>query len=186
MFIPLGQKMGFGHVNPTTLLPPNQRKNVCCFMGSLRANRQEMLDVFTNANIPCLISKDKQWGDPSQLATVEYRRNLLDSTFALAPWGNNPESMRLYEALEAGAIPISQNYSTIDADKDFIHHGLPGWPCPVVNNWAEAPALVEAYLSNETALLNLQADMVSWWTSFKGTLQQDVKLKIDRAFLDHK
>jgi hypothetical protein len=38
-----------------------------------------------------------------------YQQVLLDSVFTLSPSGHNPETFRLYEAAEAGSIPIVDN-----------------------------------------------------------------------------
>lgn len=182
MYIPLGQKAGFCQINPATLLPSNERRHACSFMGSIRSNRQAMLDAFAAINLPCVVSVVKEWGDPTQLTTIEYRAVLLESTFALAPWGNNPETLRMYEALEAGAIPIYQNYSIIEADRDFVLHGLPNWPGLTVNSWEEATLLIQSYLRDKKLILRLQADVINWWATFKQKLQQDVRSTIDRAF----
>jgi len=160
-YIPLGLKAGFCQVNPTTLVPSNERRHVCSFMGSIRSNRQMMLDAFAAANLSCVLSIDKEWGDPTQLTTIEYRAVLLESTFALAPWGNNPETLRMYEALEAGAIPIYQNYSIIEANRDFVLHGLPNWPGLIVNSWEEATLLIPLYLQDKKLILQLQADVIN-------------------------
>jgi GR25 family glycosyltransferase involved in LPS biosynthesis len=46
------------------------------------------------------------WNDPAQLKPEEYRKILCDSYFVPIFRGNHFETFRLYEALEAGAIPI--------------------------------------------------------------------------------
>jgi hypothetical protein len=41
--------------------------------------------------------------------TDDYMQVVLDSVFTLSPAGHNPECFRLYEAMEAGSIPILTN-----------------------------------------------------------------------------
>ena len=48
----------------------------------------------------------EHWSDPSKLGESEYLEILQNSTFVACPVGQNPETYRLYEALEAGCIPV--------------------------------------------------------------------------------
>ncbi len=57
-----------------------------------------------------------EWRSSQMTPEAEYRDILRSSKFVLCPRGNNPETFRLYEALEAGAVPL---YVRSDGDEEF-------------------------------------------------------------------
>jgi len=62
-----------------------------------------------------------------QVGTDEYARVLLDSIFTLSPGGVNPECYRLYEAVEAGSIPVLVRADLHDGDDDGAGGSGAGW-----------------------------------------------------------
>jgi hypothetical protein len=69
-----------------------------------------------------------------------YATSLVHTRFAPCPPGNNPETFRHYEALEAGAIPLilsSPRHSLFLASKYWR-----GYPGPLFLNWQEAAEFV--------------------------------------------
>jgi hypothetical protein len=56
----------------------------------------------------CVIYLTHSWLDPNQMRGRAYASILENSVFAAAPggWATAPETFRLYEGLEAGAIPV--------------------------------------------------------------------------------
>lgn len=53
----------------------------------------------------------------------EYVRKMMDVAFAICPLGNNPETFRVYEALEVGAIPLMVR--TAYVERDFLNRKHP-------------------------------------------------------------
>ncbi|KAI8816559.1 uncharacterized protein EV422DRAFT_571534 [Fimicolochytrium jonesii] len=179
-YLPLGMKSGFGTI-PASMLPrADTRKYLCNFIGSKRGNRQEMLTVVEQSGLACFISADKQWADPQALHVITYRNLLVESVFTLAPHGNNPESLRLYEALEAGSIPIVQ--SVADRNMDFLGIGLGPNPIPTVAHWSELPELIHNLTASPEKLLTLQRDVISWWQHRKRGIQAMVRSIVDSSF----
>lgn len=179
-FIPLGTRMGYGTiVNRLQLLPPTLRRYHCNFMGSIRSNRQQMVDTVKSLNISVYLSVDASWGKPA-LKTFDYRGILKESVFTLAPWGNNFESMRLYEALEAGSIPILQKIN--DSNLDFVTGGLGANPLPIVKDWSEVGSLIRLYIMDMAKLTSLHYEVISWWTATKSRYQRHVAHVIDSSF----
>ena len=96
----------------------------------------------------------------------DYAHAMTEAKFVLCPAGpESPDSFRLYEALEAGAIPI--------ADGATQHGPVPGYwqyvfggavPFPVVGDWAELPAVL-ADLSPRWAWHAARCS--AWWIDFK-------------------
>src|SRR3954453_19744093 len=62
----------------------------------------------SNSKILVFLNFENEWASKDGLHVIDYRNILRESMFTLCPWGINPESLRLYEAMEAGSIPIFQ------------------------------------------------------------------------------
>lgn len=88
-----------------------ERPITWCFAGTPHGERGEMLEVFQKVknNKVHLCSG---FGAADGLSTKEYAEMLQSSVFALCPPGQDSmDSFRLYEALEAGCIPVTKNFS---------------------------------------------------------------------------
>ena len=100
----LGYKRDF-----TKFLDPEktERNLRWSFAGTLHGDRKEAIDLFKQ-EVPHKIHACSGFGASDGLRTQEYVEMLQDSTFALCPLGqDSADSFRLYEALEAGCIPIT-------------------------------------------------------------------------------
>lgn len=76
------------------------------------------------------------------------------------PKGRNIDTFRMYEAIEAGAIPV------IELDSYAKSHLPPHYlisPMLFVDTWEEAPAAMMALYSNTTALLARQKAVMVWY-----------------------
>lgn len=178
-FAPLGIKSGFGSIPSNLLLPSSQRRYVANFIGSLRANRREMIDEIRSRNISTYLSYEHDWASKNGLHTIDYRNILRESIFTLAPWGNNPESLRLYEALEAGSIPLFQRCAKDRSPLTTIEkiHSIPQF-----DSWDEAADFISNFRKDTTALDALQKQLIEFWKSYKEELQCQFKTVIDAAF----
>jgi len=113
-----------------------------------------------------------------ELNREEYMDILARSKVVLCPSGvESPDNFRLYEALEAGCVPIVDAFST--------KHQAPGFwgivlgddlPFPIVNYWDELPAVLPELIANWTEISN---KCYAWWQFFKRNmrvrLEDDVK-----------
>lgn len=113
-----------------------------------------------------------------ELNRDEYMDVLARSKVVLCPSGvESPDNFRLYEALEAGCIPIVDAFST--------KHQAPGFwgivlgddlPFPMVNYWDELPTVLPDLINNWTEISN---KCYAWWQSYKRNmrvrLEDDVK-----------
>jgi hypothetical protein len=184
LWVPLGMKTGY-YVNalPSTLLPTSKRQLLCNFIGSRRSNRGAMIDIVKAKGIPCHIDADRPWGDPGGTKVVHYRQLLGNSKFTLAPWGNNAESLRFYEALEMGSIPITQRQA--DPGRDFFVSGLQAVDIiPSVADWAELPDLLNNLTADAVALDQIQRKVMYWWSDKKKQVQARIRQVIDNSFLE--
>jgi len=104
-----------------------------------------------------------------QIGTDQYVNVLLDSAFALAPAGHNPECFRLYEAVESGSIPIvvlsdqhPLNSNDTHPCKDSLHHWRDS-PIVFLQSWDDLYPTLKDMLNNASALDQRQAELQSWY-----------------------
>ena len=190
-YVPLGVKSGFGAIPPRTHIPASRRRYLCGFVGSLRGSRAHALSQVWFRRADCVISADLGWADPAGLQTVEYRHLLRDTAFTLAPFGGNEESLRFYEALEAGSVPIAQ--ASAAAWGDFIADGVGGAgagadpsppppPIPRVAEWCQANEIMAYYAARPAELDALQASVGAWWAARRAAVQHTVRRVLDESF----
>ncbi|KAL7547324.1 hypothetical protein ACHAWF_015822 [Thalassiosira exigua] len=101
-----------------------------------------------SVNIAQKWAKNANSPESEQLNTDDYVRVLFDSVFTLAPTGHNPECFRLYEAVEAGSIPILIKRDLYEAKP--CHHSLMHWfnaPIVVLRDWKELYPTVKKCLT---------------------------------------
>lgn len=107
-----------------------------------------------------------------------YMTNLARTKVALAPSGpQTPESFRLWEALECGAVPIvDQGPLPDELGRAVAGYPRGFWdmllgynpPFPVVDDWAQAPGLAEAILTEYPIANN---EVFAWYQRYKRDLR---------------
>ncbi len=139
-----------------------------------------------------------------------YQPLLHASIFSLVPCGNNPETFRLWEALQTGSIPIvercegrgwggGKHYLSVVlraaphfvARADSCEARLPPPPFPIVTDFEEAlvTALTPYLLHSAeagfdwSALERLQADTAQWWTAFKRCVLHNIARKLQEKWV---
>lgn len=90
---------------------------------------------------------------------------------------STPDTFRVYEALEAGCIPVVDAYSDHFNDHRFWARVLPGVDLPMVYNWAEFPAVCEMLTADWTWHSNR---IFSQWLNYK----YDLQMRIERDIRD--
>jgi hypothetical protein len=95
------------------------------------------------------------------LSPIAYADAMRNAAFAPCPAGNNPETFRLYEALEAGAIPVLSRGGLTRGDFVSSHFG-PSCPIPVVKDWSELQDVMDTV--NVDAL---QRSIQEWYGKYK-------------------
>lgn len=111
----------------------------------------------------------------------QYLYNMVRSKIALCPSGpESPDNFRLYEALEAGCLPVVDAFSS--------KHRHPGFwsylfkedpPFPVLDYWDKLPDLMPQLLKDWPANANRAS---AWWQQKK--LQMRYKLEDDVRILN--
>ena len=152
--IPLGY-----HHKPVNAPPVTERKLVWSFHGTDWFNREAQLKQFVPYT-PHHCKLQPQWDDPSKTKKREYLADLTNSIWCPVLRGNNPETFRFYEALEAGTLPIAieANAYTAWIDSHLHLSDLYAWTTPAI---LEKPCTTE-----------LQREVISRWNRWKEEVRQ--------------
>jgi hypothetical protein len=114
------------------------------------------------------------FGSSDSLATVDYRKLMDSSIFVPCPAGwTNLDSFRVYEALEAGCIPIVEQRKGFD----YFSFMYGPHPIPTVSNWDEAPELIHK-IQAENEEEELRKACYEWWQSTKCRFRRDIQFSI--------
>lgn len=160
-----------------------RRKHFCSFVGALKHSRtREAMATglirggyvkstdsykrmgFDGGQKCAVYFSGSNWSDKKQMVNYEYRSLLANTVFALVPLGRGPDSFRLYEALELGAIPIITDHGA------FTEPFGPDCPLPRVpeSQWDSAPVtLLNKYYDDRAATFELQQRVFTWWVQWK-------------------
>lgn len=97
---------------------------------------------------------------------AEYRDCMAAAKIAPAPSGAvSVDSFRVWEALEAGALPVADMVSPVDGVTDYWRQLFGEVPFPTVEDWAQVswPGLLEEWPANATTV-------ATWYAGYKRTL----------------
>ena len=154
---------------------------VWSFMGQVKnkPTRERMLLELQKLNYPNFLHITEKWGDENQIDVKEYKKILSDSIFCPCPsgWGGAnglKDCFRLYEALEAGSIPIVEMDSHQYFNKFFPDNIL----LQVKDDWSTVADDIQDILGNERFLLDYHKKLMQWWSGIKN----EIKLKIQENF----
>lgn len=117
----LGYKRGFRDYLKEN---KNERPYQWCFAGTPHGERARMLELFNEIK-PHKTHLCSGFNAADGLSTEKYVNMLQNSVFALCPEGQDSmDSFRLYEALEAGCIPITKTHSNQFVIKPSYWHAV--------------------------------------------------------------
>ena len=143
-------------------------------MGTIHgASRYDL--IHQNENLkPYFIKKTLNFASEESLDTEKYYGILHDSIFIMVPHGYvHPESYRLYEALEAGCVPIIEN------PHNFYNNFLPKNPLIKINLWKESSEIIKKLFNDQNKLKEKSDKINLWWKNYKKNLQNQFKSKIN-------
>tara|TARA_Y100000361_G_scaffold65879_1_gene57854 strand:- start:3184 stop:4272 length:1089 start_codon:yes stop_codon:yes gene_type:complete len=154
---------------------------VWSFMGQVKnkPTRERMLLELQKLNYPNFLHITEKWGDENQIDVKEYKKILSNSIFCPCPsgWGGAnglKDCFRLYEALEAGSIPIVEMDSHQYFNKFFPDNIL----LQVKDDWSTIADDIQGMLANKKFLLDYHKKLMQWW----GGVKNEIKLKIKEDF----
>ena len=182
LWVPNGYGNLVGPMPAQSILPMADRHVGGFFAGCMetRDERQDMVNVVEAAKLPFQVVKTPAFGQG--LGPASYTAFLANARFALVPGGNSPETIRLYEALETGAIPIMLRSEFVSEPEAL---GDP--PIVLLERWDDLPAFYERYADTAspaviTELQAKQAQILAWWRQFVARQQDRVAALIDASF----
>ena len=137
------------------------------FLGTTHgSSRYDLLDKHKNI-MPNFINLTEDFSGKKSMDTNDYYKILNNSIFAPIPHGYfHPETYRLYEALEAGCIPIIEN------PFQFFDNFLPNNPLLSVNSWEDSSTIIKKYLENKKDIEILRNKINDWWTQHQENLKE--------------
>lgn len=157
-------------------LGPVKKTDRWFFSGQMNhTSREKMVEVIKGS--PLLKRKGEEIfvteGFTKGMGHEEYFERMAKSKVIPCPGGYyTPDSFRLYEALEAGCIPIPY-------DKKYIHMLLGDTPFPVLDSWDTLPDIIENMADRYPWFNN---EVFAWWQMFKRQMKYDLR---DDLGLDH-
>jgi hypothetical protein len=183
LWVPNGYRIGVGPRSPNTLMPSTMRADTLFFAGFVGSGtgipeRNEMIAVLTRCKVRATVIKTP--GFAKGLGPACYAALMENSRFALVPRGQAAETIRLFDALELGCIPICVDDLFLQVD------GIMGGS-PVVRlpSWQRLPEWLDNARESPTYEDDTdekQSKCVSWWSAFKQMQQAAVTALIERGF----
>jgi GR25 family glycosyltransferase involved in LPS biosynthesis len=174
LVIPLGYvkraiKSIINQITQTPSLP--FRELVWSFRGTGWQKREEKLKhleaIGPNS---CILYKD--WNDPGQAKREEYVGEVLNSKFIVCPGGMNPETFRLYEALELGAIPI---YVRQEGDEIYFKYLSNMIPILNVESWDYASKVIGHMINTPELMEKYRESLLNGWIISKKRYAHAIK-----------
>lgn len=184
LWAPNGFKTGVGPRESSALKSSLHRQSIASFLGWIN-NAGSYNNERASFAGPATACGENLYLMPSNGFAGGYNVGLYsaimeDSIFAPCPSGNNPETIRLYDALELGCIPISLAHDFLFS-KDALA-SIGAVPFPILGSWSELPEFLENMkakaLANPSEILHLQLSCINWWAQFKTAIQNQISEKI--------
>jgi GR25 family glycosyltransferase involved in LPS biosynthesis len=172
--IPLGYHwtLGGGSDNPLEKTPRLPFRNIVwSFYGTAWQDRHLKLKPLQEIQPHSLRLVDT-WESPEKITRNQYIAILLDSVFVPCPQGNNPETFRLYEALECGCLPLYVKSEKDDEYIEWLQNELGLLP---VSNWEEAKNLVNHFLKEKDIMETYRNQLLIRWKTWKERLGIQVR-----------
>ena len=182
---PNGYRTGVGPREKDFVKPAQNRKSIASFLGWL--NNPDSYDNERKSFFEAAIKiQDKLFllesaGFASGYNVGLYSAIVEDSIFTPCPAGNSPETIRLYDALELGSIPISLKHDFLNSDQALGAIGVP--PFPQLDDWSQLPNFLnqmqELTRLQPDKIRNLQTDCLTWWQNYKQYISKKVSKYIN-------
>jgi hypothetical protein len=160
--------LGYQFTCPTGVV---ERDLVWSFLGTNWHNRNELLRPFLEIPGKHHVLFLDDWASSSKLKPDEMFSYMKRSMFVPCPAGENAETFRIYEALEAGAVPVLVR----DSNKKFIDTVTANLPLKVFDAWDDAALIVQAMSNNPTKYKEYSSAVLSAWDTYKKKISTSIK-----------
>ena len=143
----------------------SERKYTWSFAGSVdKVGRGEMFQKLSTIE-PNKIKLLQTWSAPTKEEANEYTSLLNESKFVPCPKGMNYETFRVYEALEAGCVPIC--VGTESDEHKVYEHLIGSGVILMAQDWTAAANIINQINSNINILDQLQENLTKYWMNKK-------------------
>lgn len=164
--------LGYPNETGSSMRPVDQRQFAWSFIGGVKSSRIAMLAAFDGLAPQFLNLIIRGEAGSRRLSKAEYDAALEDTVFVPCPMGNATfDTGRVYEGLEFGCIPLLESRVTLD----YYANLFGPHPIPTFRNWAEARRFAENAYQDKSFLLAKQAEISSWWQSYKNEMCAQVR-----------
>jgi hypothetical protein len=156
----------------------SERTLAWSFAGSVdKPNRIEMLQTLATVE-PNSMKLLPTWKHPLPEEADEYMKTLEDTRFVPCPKGQNYETYRLYEALEAGCIPICIG----DANNEHeCYNKLIGDNAILISkDWSSVKSMIQQISNNPEALNQIQENLTKYWMTHKVNITAHILAALER------
>ncbi len=141
------------------------------FFGTAWAGRQEKLAPLMKME-PHRVRFLDGWNAENMVKHDEYIGSFLDSVFIPCPGGQNPETYRLYEALECGCVPIVVREP---GDELYVEMLKKNIHLLAVSSWEEAFLLMNQLYNDKNLLETYRNNLLIGYRLWKEKLIQEIK-----------
>lgn len=149
----------------------------------IEANEQEIKNGTSETNLQTFVAIAQKWSShvnsryTEQLTTTQYMEVALDSVFTLSPSGHNPECFRLFEAVDAGSIPVLVKSDLYNTEKrqpcrDALYHWYDA-PIVVLEAWEDLYPTVARLMEDKPALDEMQVKLRLWYDEYMKTVVRE-------------
>jgi hypothetical protein len=170
IWVPNGYRTGVGPRQQRLLKTAAQRRFLSSFLGwlsndnSYNNERQIFKDVLPACKQHIYLQSTAGF---SAGFNVSLYANMLESSiYCPCPAGNSPETIRLYDVMEMGCIPIMLEHDFVRSPQ-AIHNA----PFVILGSWAELPDFLSraktTYETDTPSTERLRLQTVNWWHSFQ-------------------
>jgi hypothetical protein len=152
------------------------------FIGSVHGNsRLQAVNVFSQLE-GGFVHKTKHFNSDDYLSTEKYCDILSNSLYTICPQGHaNNETFRIFEALEAGSIPVVlKNSESHPFNPGYWHYLFPGepqLPFVVAEDWENALSIVSNDLKLRQASKR-QKQCQLFWSKWKAIWKYQIHTKL--------
>jgi len=180
LWTPNGYRTGVGPREKDFVKPAQNRKSIASFLGwldnlnSFDHERKSFREAAIKIQDKLFLLESA--GFASGYNVGLYSAIVEDSIFTPCPAGNSPETIRLYDALELGSIPISLRHEFLNSDQALGAIGMP--PFPQLDDWSQLPNFLdqmqELIRFQPDKIRTLQKDCLDWWQGYKKYISKKV------------
>lgn len=198
-YLPLGPREEFFRVRPQHIVLSKDRPYLFNFIGSVTSTSRKYLGrqlrgfaKQTKGQIKSFVHIVGQWSKKltksnGYILPGEYRRVLMNSSFTLCPQGHNPEAYRIYEAAEAGSIPIlvlDSSYKSHECKCSFKPLIDSGAPFVFLEHWGQLPSFLFAVQKDPLRIQRMQANVMNWYSKFMRRVALNFETILEARFQD--